>query len=64
LARAVDVGDDRVLGDAEPPRDLLGREVPVDQQQALAFARRERLDQVFRLCPAPAHEPEVAPGYC
>ena len=40
-ARLVEVAIDRVLGNAEPARDLIGMEMLGDQTQALALARRE-----------------------
>jgi hypothetical protein len=44
LAGLVQMGVDRVLGDAEPAADLLGAQMVLDQAQALALARGQQLD--------------------
>ena len=41
-AGAVAVGVDRGLGHAQFARDLLGRQMLIDEAQAFAFARREQ----------------------
>jgi hypothetical protein len=51
-----------MLGDAELAGDLLGGQVTVDQQQALALARRQPLDQVLRLCLSLAHKADGCTG--
>lgn len=48
LARLVDVGVDRVLGDAEPAADLLGAEVLLDESKALPLTRRQEPDDLER----------------
>ena len=43
---AVAIGVDRGLGHAQLTGDLFGAEVPIDQPQALAFARRQTFDKI------------------
>ncbi len=55
MARLIDVGVDGVFGDSQPPGDLLGAEVLMDQPQALALARSQLLDRLsVGLC-TPTH---------
>ena len=42
------MGVDGVLGDAETPRDLLGREMLIDQPQAFPLARGQKIERPFR----------------
>jgi len=46
-ARAVAIGIHRGLGHAELAGDLLGRQVLIDQAQAIALTRREQPNRVF-----------------
>ena len=46
-ARAVAIGIHRGLGHAELAGDLLGRQVLIDQAQAIALTRREQPHRVF-----------------
>ena len=48
LAGLVDMGVDRVLGDAELAADLLGAEVLVDESEAFTLAAREKVDGRIR----------------
>jgi len=43
---AVAIGVHGGLGHAQFTGDLLGTEVPIDQPQALAFARRQTFDKI------------------
>ncbi len=46
-ARAVAIGVHRGLGHAQFARDLLRRQMLIDQPQAFAFARRQQPDRIF-----------------